>query len=51
MDNGGAGVRTIDEHFLVFEKLVNAVHQNAPAARIFFNTDPSNTAEAVQLWI
>jgi hypothetical protein len=47
----GAGVRTIDEHFLVFEKLVNAVHQNAPTARICFNTNPSDTAEAVQRWI
>ena len=47
----GAGVITIDEHFLVFEKLVNAVHQNAPTARICFNTNPSDTAEAVQRWI
>lgn len=47
----GAGVRTIDEHFLVFEKLVNAVHQSAPTAKICFNTNPSDTAEAVQRWI
>ena len=47
----GAGVRTIDEHFFVFEKLVNAVHQSAPTAKICFNTNPSDTAEAVQRWI
>ncbi len=47
----GAGVRTIDEHFLVFEKLVNAVHQGAPSAKICFNTNPSDTAESVQRWI
>jgi hypothetical protein len=47
----GAGVRTIDEHFYVFEKLVNAVHQSAPTAKICFNTNPSDTAEAVQRWI
>ncbi len=47
----GAGVRTIDEHFIVFEKLVNAVHQSAPTARICFNTNPGDTAEAVQRWI
>jgi len=47
----GAGVRTIDEHFLVFEKLVNAAHQNAPTASICFNTNPGDTAEAVQRWI
>ena len=47
----GAGVRTIDEHFFVFEKLVNAVHQSAPTANICFNTNPSDTAEAGQRWI
>lgn len=47
----GAGVRTIDEHFFVFEKLVNAVHQSAPTAKICFNTNPGDTAEAVQRWI
>ncbi|OZG42789.1 hypothetical protein CAK78_05975 [Aeromonas sp. A35_P] len=47
----GAGVRTVDEHFLVFEKLVNAVHQFAPSAKICFNTNPSDTAEAVERWI
>jgi len=47
----GAGVRTIDEHFFVFETLVNAVHQSAPTARICFNTNPGDTAEAVQRWI
>jgi len=47
----GAGVRTIEEHFIVFEKLVNAVHQGAPNAKICFNTNPSDTAESVQRWI
>ena len=47
----GAGVRTVDEHFIVFEKLVNAVHQGAPGAKICFNTNPSDTAESVQRWI
>ena len=47
----GAGVRTVDEHFIVFEQLVNAVHQSAPSAKICFNTNPSDTAEAVKRWI
>ncbi len=47
----GAGVRTVDEHFLVFEQLVNAVHASAPTARICFNTNPGDTAAAVQRWI
>ena len=46
----GAGVRTVDEHFIVFEQLVNAVHEAAPNAKICFNTNPSDTAEAVQRW-
>ena len=47
----GTGVRTVPEHFLVFESLVNAVHESVPAVRICFNTNPSDTAEAVQRWI
>ena len=46
----GAGVRTDPEHFIVFERLVNAVHYHAPQASICFNTNPSDTAEAVQRW-
>ena len=46
----GAGVRTVDEHFIVFERLVNAVHEAAPNAKICFNTNPSDTAAAVQRW-
>jgi len=46
----GAGIRTIPADFLLFERLVNVVHRNAPGARICFNTKPSDTAEAVQRW-
>ncbi|HOE41743.1 MAG TPA: hypothetical protein PLB25_08965 [Rhodoferax sp.] len=47
----GAGVRTITPNFLLFEKLINIVHEHAPTARICFNTKPSDTAEAVKRWI
>lgn len=47
----GAGVRTIARHFLLFEKLLNVVHQHAPSAKICFNTQPSDTAEAVKRWV
>ena len=47
----GAGVRTVPEHFLVFERLVNAAHESAPSAKICFNTNPGDTAEAVQRWV
>jgi len=46
----GAGVRRDDEHFLVFERLVNLVHATAPRARIAFNTGPTDSAEAVRRW-
>ncbi|HEY4182686.1 MAG TPA: hypothetical protein VGM90_37905 [Kofleriaceae bacterium] len=47
----GAGIRTIAPLFLLFEKLVNVVHQNAPHAAICFNTVPQDTAESVQRWL
>ncbi len=46
----GAGVRTIGKNFLLFEKVLNVVHEHAPQARICFNTGPFDTAEAVQRW-
>lgn len=46
----GAGVRTIVPNFLLFEKILNVVHEHAPQARICFNTGPFDTAEAVQRW-
>ncbi len=47
----GAGVRSNPANFLLFEKLVNVVHQHAPQAKMCFNTLPSDTAEAVKRWI
>ena len=44
----GAGVRTNPNNFLLFEKLINVVHQHAPQAKFCFNTLPSDTAEAVK---
>lgn len=47
----GAGVRIIPSNFLLFEKLINVVHEHAPQAKICFNTSPSDTAEAVKRWL
>ena len=47
----GAGVRVPPGNFLLFEKLVNVVHEHAPRARFCFNTLPSDTAAAVQRWL
>lgn len=46
----GAGVRKDDDSFLTFEKLINALHENAPQAKICFNTNPADTTDAVLRW-
>jgi|SRR5580700_11390685 hypothetical protein len=38
------------EYNLLFEKVMNAIHQKAPSAKLCFNTNPSNTAEAILRW-
>jgi hypothetical protein len=47
----GAGVRTNPSNLLLFEKLINVVHEHAPQARLCFNQLPSDTAEAVKRWV
>ena len=47
----GAGVRTVAPNFLLFEKLINIIHQHAPQAKICFNTKPSDTADAIKRWL
>ena len=46
-----AGVRTNPSNFILFEKLVNVVHEYAPQAKLCFNTLPSDTAAAVKRWL
>lgn len=46
----GAGLRT-PSLLLLFEKLINLIHEHAPRARICFNSSPADTAEAVQRWL
>ena len=47
----GAGVRLIAQNTPLFEKLVNIVHNHAPAAKLCFNTRPDDTADAVKRWV
>ena len=48
----GAGLRIVPPYFLLFEKLVNVVHRHAPAStRLCFNSNPTDTAEAVKRWV
>ena len=46
----GAGIRALPQHTRLFETIINAVHQHAPAAKLCFNTNPGDTVEAVQRW-
>lgn len=47
----GAGVRMIPGQTRLFEMIVNLVREHAPHAKLCFNTQPSDTAEAVQRWV
>ena len=47
----GAGVRTNPTNFMLFEKLINVVHEHAPQAKLCFNQLPSDIAEAVKRWL
>ncbi|MDI7773904.1 hypothetical protein [Asticcacaulis sp. EMRT-3] len=44
----GGGLRLPPKSLLLFESVVNAVHQGAPTAAIAFNTRPEDTAEVAQ---
>lgn len=47
----GAGVRAVPSNLILFERLINVVHEHAPRSKICFNTKPSDTLEALQRWI
>ena len=47
----GAGIRTIPAYFLLFEQIVNLVHEAAPTAKLCFNTSPDSTHAAVLRWV
>jgi hypothetical protein len=44
----GAGIRALVQHTVLFEKVINAVRENAPSAKLCFNTNPGDTVEAVE---
>lgn len=46
----GAGVRAVPSNLILFEKLINVIHEHAPGAKICFNTNPSDTLDALQRW-
>jgi hypothetical protein len=48
----GAGIRALPQHALLFEKIINTIHQKAPpSSKICFNTNPGDTVEAVLRWM
>lgn len=48
----GAGVRTLSQNTILFEKIMNTIHQKAsPSSKICFNTNPGDTVETVLRWI
>ncbi|MDG3581200.1 hypothetical protein [Galbibacter pacificus] len=47
----GAGIRMINAHLFLLEKIINVIHSNAAQSKICFNTRPSDSYEAVLRWI
>jgi hypothetical protein len=47
----GAGIRNSPAHFFAFERILNVIHEKAPHAKICFNTNPTDTAAAIQRWV
>ena len=47
----GAGVRTMPQRTVMFEKIINTIHQKAPpSSKICFDTNPNDAVEAVLRW-
>lgn len=46
----GNGIRGLASNFIMFEQIVNVVHEHAPKSKILFNSLPTNTDEAVKRW-
>jgi hypothetical protein len=48
----GAGVRVLSQNTILFEKIMNTIHQKAPpSSKICFNTNPADTVEAILRWL
>jgi hypothetical protein len=47
----GGGLRIPPNSLMLFETLINVVHQASPAASIAFNTRPQDTADAAARWL
>ena len=48
----GAGLRAPPPHLVLFEKVLNVLHEHAPSrSRIAFNTSPADSLDAVRRWV
>jgi hypothetical protein len=48
----GAGIRALPQHTILFEKIINTIHEKAPSSsKTCFNTNPDDTVEAILRWI
>ena len=47
----GGGVRIPSRGLPLFERVLNAVHRDAPGTPIAFNTTPDDTADAAARWL
>jgi len=47
----GAGLRNPPPSLVLFETVLNAVHRDAPGARIAFNTRPDDSDVAAGRWV
>lgn len=47
----GGALRTTPKYFLLFEQVINLVHEAAPGARLCFNTGPADSLAAVRRWM
>lgn len=48
----GADVRVLSQNTILYEKIMNTIHQKAPASsKICFNTNPADTVEAILRWV
>ncbi len=47
----GGGIRMVPEHTLLFERIVNVLHEVSPGIRLCFNITPDNTVDALRRWI
>ena len=47
----GAGIRIPPGNLILFEKIINTVHEHAPGSKLIFNTNPLNSLESIKRWL